>query len=161
MRAMTNGQNPNDKGMTKRSGMSRVLFSSKSPHWATPKFLYEELNGEFGFDFDPCPLGELEKDGSSPLFTSWDGKRVYCHPPYDKGIAQFLERAREAEVAVFLLPARTDTRWFHNLILPYAREIRFVKGRLKFGEAKNAAPFPSMIVIFGGGNAKRKKGGSR
>lgn len=125
-----------------------MLFSSKTPHWATPKALYRELNDEFGFNFDPCPLGEMELDGSAPLFTEWSGKRVYCNPPYDRGIAVFLERAREAEVAVFLLPARTDTKWFHNLILPFAREIRFVKGRLKFGESKNSAPFPSMIVIF-------------
>lgn len=76
------------------------------------------------------------------------GQRVFCNPPYDKGITQFLERARDADIAVFLLPVRTDTKWFHNLILPFATEIRFVKGRLKFGDAKKAAPFPSMIVIF-------------
>ena len=128
--------------------MNRVLFSSKSPHWATPKALYKELNAEFQFDFDPCPLGESEADGSAPLFTPWSGRRVYCNPPYDKGIARFLERASEAQLAVFLLPARTDTKWFHNLILPFAKEIRFVKGRLKFGDSKNSAPFPSMIVIY-------------
>lgn len=128
--------------------MNRVLFSSKSPHWATPKALYGELNAEFQFDFDPCPLGEMVACGASPLFTEWSGKRVYCNPPYDKGIAQFLERALEAELAVFLLPARTDTKWFHHLVLPFAKEIRFVKGRLKFGDAKNSAPFPSMIVIY-------------
>jgi site-specific DNA-methyltransferase (adenine-specific) len=60
----------------------------------------------------------------------------------------FLERAREADVAVFLIPARTDTRWFHEIVMPYAKEIRFIKGRLKFGGAKNSAPFPSMIVVF-------------
>lgn len=128
--------------------MNRVLFSSESPHWATPKALFDKLNSEFRFDFDPCPLNEVEKDGSAPLFTSWCGRRVFCNPPYDKGISRFLERATEAELAVFLLPARTDTKWFHFLILPFAKEIRFVKGRLKFGEAKNSAPFPSMIVIF-------------
>jgi site-specific DNA-methyltransferase (adenine-specific) len=62
----------------------------------------------------------------------------------------FLERALEADVAVFLIPARTDTRWFHEIVLPYAKEIRFIKGRLKFGDSKNSAPFPSMIVIFQG-----------
>lgn len=60
----------------------------------------------------------------------------------------FLERAMEADVAVFLIPARTDTKWFHDIVLPNAAEIRFVKGRLKFGDAKNSAPFPSMIVVF-------------
>lgn len=128
--------------------MNRVLFSSKSPHWATPKALYDELQAEFKFDFDPCPLGETEQDGSAPLFTHWAGRRVYCNPPYDKKITRFLDRAREAELAVFLLPARTDTKWFHNLVLPFAKEIRFVKGRLKFNDSKNSAPFPSMIVIY-------------
>lgn len=128
--------------------MNRVLFSSKHPHWATPEALYAELHNEFQFNFDPCPLGESESDGSSPLFTPWKGRRVFCNPPYDKGIAQFMERAREADVAVFLLPARTDTKWFHNLVLPFAKEIRFVKGRLRFGNSRNCAPFPSMIVIY-------------
>ena len=128
--------------------MNRALFSSQSVHWATPKALYAELDKEFFFNFDPCPIGESEADGSSPLFTSWSGKRVFCNPPYNSGITPFLERAVEAEVAVFLLPARTDTKWFHNLVLPVAKEIRFVKGRLTFGNAKNPAPFPSMIVVF-------------
>jgi site-specific DNA-methyltransferase (adenine-specific) len=65
-------------------------------------------------------------------------------------VRAFLERALEAEVAVFLIPARTDTRWFHEIVLPYAAEIRFIKGRLKFSGAKNSAPFPSMIVVFKG-----------
>lgn len=129
--------------------MNRVLFSSKSPHWSTPEFLYKELNEEFRFDFDPCPLGESEKDGSAPLFTSWQGKRVFCNPPYP-GVQPFLERAREAEIAVFLLPARTDTKWFHNLVLPFAKEIRFIKGRIRFGKAKHNAPFPSILAIFNG-----------
>jgi DNA N-6-adenine-methyltransferase (Dam) len=130
--------------------MNRVLFSSKSPHWATPKALFLELNAEFHFDFDPCPLGEATTDGAAPLFTAWSGRRVFCNPPYNAGITPFLERAREADLAVFLLPSRTDTKWFHNLVLPFAKEIRFLKGRLKFGESNNAAPFPSMIVVYGG-----------
>lgn len=125
-----------------------VLFSSQSVHWPTPAFLYRSLNEEFGFTLDPCPLGESKSDGSAPLFTEWAGRSVFCNPPYNSGISKFLERAREATVAVFLLPARTDTKWFHNLCLPFASEIRFIKGRLKFGSARNSAPFPSMIVIF-------------
>ena len=76
------------------------------------------------------------------------GRRVYCNPPYGPGIRPFLERGLEADVAVFLIPARTDTKWFHELVLPHAKEIRFVRGRLKFGDAVNSAPFPSMIVVF-------------
>lgn len=128
--------------------MNRVLFSSQNVHWSTPKALLEELNHEFNFDFDPCPLGESEQDGSAPLFTSWTGKRVFCNPPYNQGIVKFLERAPEAAVAVFLLPARTDTKWFHDIVLPNASEIRFIKGRLRFGDAENSAPFPSMLAIF-------------
>lgn len=127
--------------------MNRVVFSSQSVHWATPKGVYDALHAEFRFDFDPCPLGEMEVDGASPLFTPWAGRRVFCNPPYN-GIAPFLQRAREAIVAVFLIPSRTDTKWFHDIILPHAHEIRFIKGRLKFGDAKNSAPFPSMIVVF-------------
>ena len=128
--------------------MNRILFSSKNPHWATPKGLFNELDLEYHFDFDPCPLGESENDGSAPLFTSWKGRRVFCNPPYNKGITRFLERAREADVAVFLLPSRTDTKWFHDIVLPNAKEIRFIKGRLRFGDAKDAAPFPSLLAIF-------------
>lgn len=127
--------------------MNRVLFSSQSDHWGTPNSVYDTLNKEFSFNYDPCPLGESEQDGSAPLFSSWAGRRVFCNPPYSN-ITPFLERAREADVAVFLVPARTDTKWFHNLVLPFAKEIRFVKGRLKFGNAKENAPFPSMICVF-------------
>jgi hypothetical protein len=122
--------------------MNSVLFSSKSPHWPTPKALLAELEREFHFDFDPCPLGEAERDGSAPLFTSWAGKRVFCNPPYNKGIARFLGRACEAAVAVFLLPARTDTKWFHDIVLPNAREIRFIKGRLPFRRSEKRCAVP-------------------
>lgn len=128
--------------------MNKVHFSSKSVHWATPAGVYEDLHREFNFDFDPCPLGEVEADGAAPLFSQWRNRRVFCNPPYNKALVPFLQRAPEAEIAVFLLPARTDTKWFHDIILPNAKEVRFVKGRLKFGDAKNSAPFPSMIVVF-------------
>jgi site-specific DNA-methyltransferase (adenine-specific) len=85
-----------------------------------------------------------------PMYCDWRGKRVFCNPPYGPRIREWLKRAPEAEIAIFLLPARTDTRWFHDIVLRYADEIRFVRGRLKFGDAKNSAPFPSMIVIFRG-----------
>jgi DNA N-6-adenine-methyltransferase (Dam) len=128
--------------------LSPAVFMSESVHWATPKSLYDKLDAEFHFDFDPCPLGESEKDGAAPLFTKWEGRRVFCNPPYGPAIRAFLERATEAAIAVFLLPARTDTRWFHDLCLPIASEIRFIRGRVKFGDAKCGAPFPSMLVIF-------------
>ena len=125
----------------------QVHFSSASDRWATPRDVYQALDDEFCFDFDPCPLDGTE-DGLATLYTRWDGRRVFCNPPYGPGIAKWLERGLEANLAVFLIPARTDTRWFHDIVLPKAKEIRFIKGRLKFGDAVNAAPFPSMIVVF-------------
>ncbi len=127
--------------------MNRVHFSSASVEWPTPPKVYEELNREFNFDLDPCPVG-AERDGLSPLYTSWRGHRVFVNPPYGSEIANWLKRAPEADVAVFLIPSRTDTRWFHSLILPHAKEIRFIKGRLTFVGAEHPAPFPSMIVIY-------------
>ena len=128
--------------------MNRALFSSASDRWATPQHVYEALDAEFHFDFDPCPL-DGRVDGTAPLFVRWQGKRVFCNPPYGPGMEEWLERGLEADLAVFLIPARTDTRWFHSLVLPNAKEIRFLKGRLKFGGAPYNAPFPSMVVVFG------------
>ena|SRR5690242_15999264 len=125
-----------------------ACFKSLSVEWPTPKAVYDALDSEFHFNFDPCPYGGTQ-DGLSTLFTRWDGKRVFCNPPYGPGIRDWLARAEEAQLAVFLIPARTDTKWFHEECLPKAREIRFVKGRLKFGDAENSAPFPSMIVVYG------------
>ena len=133
--------------MTAAAEKHKVYFRSQSVEWATPAAVYKKLNDEFNFNFDPCPLGG-EDDGLASLFCSWEGKRVFCNPPYGPGIGAWLKREKDAKLAVYLLPARTDTKWFHELVLPHAREIRFIKGRLKFGEAVNSAPFPSMIVIF-------------
>ena len=124
-----------------------VHFSSVTEHWATPQVLLDELDAEFHFDLDPCPLCG-SPDG---LLISWRGRRVFCNPPYGAAIRKWLLRGTEADIAVFLLPARTDTRWFHEIVLPGAAEIRFVAGRLKFERPdglRSRAPFPSMIVIF-------------
>lgn len=123
-------------------GVSRVHFSSLSVHWATPKAIYDALNSEFGFTLDPCPL-RTKTDFSK----TWEGDRVFCNPPYGPLIGRYLEKAREAVCAVYLLPARTDTRWFHDYCLA-ANEIRFLKGRLRFSEVKGRATFPSMVVVF-------------
>lgn len=125
-----------------------VMFSSATDRWETPANVKAALYREFRLEFDPCPL-DGQTDGLAPLWSEWRGKRVFCNPPYGPGIGEWLQRGLEAEIAVFLIPARTDTRWFHNICLPRATEIRFIRGRLKFGDAKNSAPFPSMIVVFG------------
>ena len=126
-----------------------VLFSQKTDNWSTPKEFYDKLDKEFKFDMDPCPLRSL----SDGLDKDWKGS-IFINPPYSnvgaflaKGV-QELEKGNATNL-VFLLASRTDTKWFHTYI--YARknvEIRFIKGRLKFGESKNSAPFPSMVVIF-------------
>jgi hypothetical protein len=127
--------------------LNRVIFSSQSDHWYTPESVYKALDDEFNFTFDPCPLHSTE-DGSR---ISWSG-RVYCNPPYSN-IDEFLKRGLyhlangDCELLVYLIPSRTDTKWFHEYCLK-AEEIRFIKGRLKFGGSKNSAPFPSMLVIF-------------
>ena len=126
--------------------MDKVLFSSNSVHWSTPVVVYEELNKEFHFNLDPCPLYSL----FNGLEISWKNKRVFCNPPYGPVISDWLKKGIEAEIAVYLLPARTDTKWFHDIVLPNAFEIRFLRGRLKFGGSKYSAPFPSMVVIYGG-----------
>lgn len=126
--------------------LNAALFSSRSDHWFTPPDFYAALHGEFAFTFDPCPLMSEE----SGLLVPWTG-RVFCNPPYSK-IGEFIRKglwhlhAKDAELVVYLIPARTDTAWFHDFIYGKA-EIRFVRGRLKFG-GKGSAPFPSMVVVF-------------
>ena len=119
-----------------------TLFSSKSPHWRTPELVYQILDREFRFNLDPCPIG-----GNDGLRISWRGKRVYCNPPYGRAIASWFEKAYSAQLAVFLVPARTDTIWWHRFA-PLATEIRFIRGRLHFNGHKTGAPFPSVIMVF-------------
>lgn len=128
---------------------SRVVFSSAKAHWSTPADVYAALDAEFCFTLDPCPLNGgdrliMEHDG---LARSWVGERVYCNPPYGRGIAAWLDKATEAQVAVYLLPSRTDTAWWHDYAMK-ANEIRFLRGRLRFGDSENAAPFPSCVLIW-------------
>jgi site-specific DNA-methyltransferase (adenine-specific) len=118
------------------------MFSSASEHWATPTDTYAALDAEFSFTLDPCPL-----HGAGGISRSWRGERVYCNPPYGRGVAEWLAKATEADLAVFLLPARTDTRWWHEYAMQ-ADEIRFLRGRLRFGESKNSAPFPSVVLVY-------------
>ena len=135
-----------------------VMFSSATDNWATPQNFFDKLNAEFHFDLDVCAdesnhkcdkYYTKEQDG---LAMPWKGI-VWCNPPYGREIGQWVRKGLFASVSgatvVMLIPARTDTKWFHDYI--YKRdnvEIRFVKGRLKFGNSKNSAPFPSMVVVF-------------
>lgn len=134
-----------------------------SDNWATPKSLYDELNAEFNFDFDPCPLNTAEitpdKDG---LLVDW-GDRNFINPPYSCKLKEaFVLRAVEfkgkGRLCVMLLPVSTSTKLFHDAVLPNADDIRFLRGRVKFdgvntfGEkvTNKCGMHDSMIVVFDG-----------
>lgn len=124
-----------------------VHFSSQRMNWKTPKKFYEELNKEFNSDFDPCPPN-ADFDG---LNTPW-GQVNFCNPPYGRELPKWIKFGYQEydfthKTVVFLVPSRTDTRWWHDYCMK-ATEIRFIKGRLKFDDQKHSAPFPSALVIF-------------
>lgn len=138
-----------------------VMWSSKTMDWSTPQDFFDKLNEEFHFTLDPCADGlnhkcdkyyTEEQDG---LKQDWSGERVFCNPPYGRDVPKWVRKcfqevySGKCKCAVMLLNARTDTRWFHDYIYNKA-EVRFVKGRLKFGGQTQPAPFPSMVVIFRG-----------
>lgn len=140
---------------------TEVLFSSKSDEWATPPEVFQELDREFHFDLDPCATAENHKcekyysREENGLLKDWGGSRVFCNPPYSQiavWVAKcFYEAQKDNTLVCLLIPARTDTKYFHNYILHRA-EVRFIRGRLKFNGARYNAPFPSMVVIFRGAN---------
>lgn len=123
-----------------------VHFSAARDNWKTPKAFYKELDAEFHFDFDPCP--------SNPTFDGlsvpW-GQSNFVNPPYgrviEKWFAKGFEEKKLGKGSVFLIPSRTDTKWWHKYCME-AKEIRFIKGRLKFDDQPNPAPFPSALVIL-------------
>jgi phage N-6-adenine-methyltransferase len=132
-----------------------------SDNWATPKKLYDELDAEFNFDFDPCPLNIGEIDPSNDgLIIDW-GMRNYVNPPYSRKLKEAfvikaIEESKKGKLVVMLLPVSTSTKLFHDHIQPNAKEIRFLRGRVKFIGVNtkgvlvnNKAPMhDSMIVIF-------------
>lgn len=133
----------------------KVHFSSKTNEWATPQDLFNSLNEEFGFTLDPCATPAnakcpkfftIQEDG---LSRDWDGV-VFMNPPYGREIGKWIQKAFESSLngatVVCLVPSRTDTNWWHQYVLK--GEVRFLKGRLRFGDGNGCAPFPSAIVIF-------------
>lgn len=121
-----------------------VHFSSITDDWKTPLSLYNKLNEEFNFNDDPCPIG-----GTGGLDRDW-GTRVFVNPPYSElriWCKKAYEESLKGKIVVMLIPSRTDTIAWHEYCMK-AKEIRFIKGRLKFGNSKNSAPFPSAIIIF-------------
>jgi phage N-6-adenine-methyltransferase len=135
---------------------NNIHFSSKTAEWTTPRKLYDGLNEEFKFTLDPCSTHKtaltkkhftIEDDG---LSRDWTKDRAFMNPPYGRAIAAWVAKAAQTAegggIVVALLPARTDTAWWQDHVI--GREIRFIRGRLKFGDQENSAPFPSAIVVF-------------
>ena len=140
--------------------MNKALLSSKNMCWCTPQDFFDKLNAEFGFVLDPAATDKTAKCSlyytpeTDGLSQSWDhGGAVFCNPPYGRAIYDWVfkcwrESRKPGTTVVLLIPVRTDTRYFHEFIYRKAREIRFIRGRLRFGDGTAPAPFPSMVVIF-------------
>jgi phage N-6-adenine-methyltransferase len=132
-----------------------AMLSSLTDQWATPQEFFERLNAEFKFELDVCALPENAKcpryftPQQNGLLQEWRGV-CWMNPPYGRTIGQWMQKAYESSLqgatVVCLVPARTDTEWWHNFAMK--GEIRFVRGRICFGSATSSAPFPSAIVIF-------------
>ena len=125
-------------------------LSQKTDHWTTPKELYDQLEQKFGkFDTDPCPLNTTE---NSLIEKEWIGN-VFCNPPYSN-VKEFLNKGLieikrgNAKQIVFLIIPRTSTKYWRDYVMTYADKIYWIDHRLKFGNSKSSAPFPSCIVVF-------------
>ena len=155
--------------------LSRIHFSSKKDEWETPQGFFDALNKEFNFTLDAAATrsnakcnrflcaGSLDLDWASIAKCQTDGHTgaVWLNPPYGRQIGRWLAKAqttaKQGTTVVCLLPARTDTKWWHEYVWdgrrhrPYKGvEVRLIQGRLKFGGNKDPAPFPSVVVVFRG-----------
>jgi phage N-6-adenine-methyltransferase len=134
---------------------TNVHFMSQRQDWETPQFLFDGLNAEFGFELDVCATAQNAKcrrfiaPEDDALSQRWEGV-CWMNPPYGREIDRWMrkafESAQEGATVVCLVPARTDTNWWHRYAM--RGEIRFLRGRLKFGHSDNSAPFPSAVVVF-------------
>lgn len=144
--------------------LQKAMVSSKDNTWETPQRLFNELTKEFDFTLDPCAERDtakcynywtIEDDG---LTKDWSGNNVFMNPPYGGNtgtwIKKALDESRKGALVVCLIVSSSDRSYWHDFIFPYASEIRFIRGRVKFGNAKFTAPFASAIVIFD----KKKEG---
>ena len=135
-----------------------ALYSSRSEEWSTPPDFFRLLDEEFHFTLDPCATAANAKcarfftKADNGLLQDWGSDVVFCNPPYGKQIPDWARKCHDAALngatVVLLAHSRTDTRWFHDWVYQRAAEIRFVRGRLKFGNRNQSAPFPSLVAIF-------------
>ena len=137
--------------------ISPTLYSSRTDDWPTPQSFFDQLNAEFGFTLDPCASATNTKcvayftQKDDGLKQDWGSHRVFCNPPYGKTMREWArkcyESSQQGAMVILLAHSRTDTRWFHEWVYDKA-ELRFVKGRLKFGDGIQSAPFPSLVAIY-------------
>lgn len=134
---------------------SGMLGPADTVEWATPQDLFDLLDREFHFTLDVCASEGLQKCAMyytpevNGLAQRWNGYTCFMNPPYGREIYYWVRKAALSDtVVVGLLPARTDTRWYKEWVEPYASEVRFIKGRVRFGE-KGPAPFPSLVAVWG------------
>lgn len=136
-----------------------VHYSSEKQTWETPQWLFDELNTLFNFTLDACAETHTAKvtnyytKEQDALIQNWCGS-VWCNPPYGREQVKFIKKALDEHMqnnstVVLLIPARPDTKVWHDVIFKHASCICFIKGRLRFGDSKENAPFPSAIVVFG------------
>ena len=143
-----------------------VMFSSKTGEWSTPQDFFDKLNWRFGpFDLDPCANAANTKctaffsEDDDGLQKDWGGHTAFVNPPYGRGLDKWIakgyqESLKENTKVVMLVPARTDTKYWHKYVM-LASELYFVKGRLKFGDSQNSAPFPSAVIVFEGSSKQQ------
>lgn len=153
---MKSEQNSDTNREGKTMSINQGLFTSNTDLWATPQDFFDKLNKEFNFELDVCANDENHKcdkyftEETNGLDQEWAGV-CWVNPPYGRVIGDWVKKAYESSLngatVVCLVPARTDTKWWHEYCMK--GEIRLVKGRLKFGDSKNSAPFPSAVVVFG------------
>lgn len=149
--------------------VANVHFTSNTVEWATPQAFFDAQNAVHQFELDVCATDENAKceryytKADDGLAQSWAGKRCWMNPPYGRVIGDWMRKAYEESqrgaLVVCLVPARTDTAWWHD----YAAkgDVTFIRGRLKFGDGKNSAPFPSALVVLKPQNARMRDGGQR
>jgi len=138
--------------------LQKAMVSSKSNEWETPQELFDELDSEFHFTLDPCATPQIAKcdkyytKADDGLKHSWANEIVFMNPPYGGHTGKWIEKAwyesQYGAVVVCLIVSSTDRSYWHDYIFPYATEIRWLRGRLRFGEADSTAPFASAIVVF-------------
>lgn len=138
--------------------LTKNRFDSSTVERETPQWLFDKLDVEFDFTLDPCATSEnakcekfytSEQDG---LKQDWSNEVVYVNPPYGREVPKWLgkgiQECNNDTTSVYLIPARTNTHWFHDLVIEQAHELRFIRGRPKFGDMKHGLPFPLVIVVY-------------